>query len=361
MKLSKVTNNISGRLGSFFLPKYQHYSRLLIESDGSDWVLNSIANEMCQVSDCIGIPTLDSKYSKFIKNQCVFFTSKYSVLSNWTKGSNRIAFPYYHGNPSTNHTFKMMINTLEKHHTDISRIQVSQSEIEEIILNTGIDNNKVFRIPISIDLDLFPVANLHHRSVTRKKLNIPEEAILIGSFQKDGNGWDEGVEPKLIKGPDIFLQTIKILKGDIPNLYVLLTGPARGFVKTGLKKIGVPYQHYFLKEYTDISKYYHALDLYLITSREEGGPRAVLESMASGIPLVTTRVGQAMDLVQHGKNGFMVDVQDVEGLAHWSKYVFENSDSIDDIKIAARKTSVENCYKAQVPLWKNFMDGFVDH
>ena len=36
--------------------------------------------------------------------------------------------------------------------------------------------------------------------------------------------------------------------------------------------------------------------------------------MAVGVPLVTTRVGQAADLVRHGENGWMVDAEDVDGL-----------------------------------------------
>ena len=35
------------------------------------------------------------------------------------------------------------------------------------------------------------------------KYKIPKDKIIIGSFQKDGVGWEEGNEPKLIKGPDI--------------------------------------------------------------------------------------------------------------------------------------------------------------
>jgi glycosyltransferase involved in cell wall biosynthesis len=41
------------------------------------------------------------------------------------------------------------------------------------------------------------------------------------------------------------------------------------------------------------------MDIYIVTGWHEGGPKAVLESMAAGVPLVTTRVGQAMDLVQN--------------------------------------------------------------
>ena len=43
---------------------------------------------------------------------------------------------------------------------------------------------------------------------------------------------------------------------------------------------------------------------------DEGGPRAALEAMATGVPLVSTRVGQAADLVRHGENGWLADVDD---------------------------------------------------
>ena len=344
-----------------WINKSEKYSKIGFKSDNADWVLTSIANEMKNICSEIGIDVINQKNLKRIKNQCVFFTSKYDVLNKWKKPKNKIAFPYYHGNPNTDKLFNKMVNNIIKHHQDISRIQVSNSEVEDIILNTGIDSNKVFLIPISIDLDLFSIVDNFKRSKAREKLNINEDALVIGSFQKDGNGWGKGNEPKLIKGPDLLLDTIKILNDKIANIEVLLTGPSRGYVKTGLNKIGVPYKHFLLIDYSEISKYYEALDLYIVTSREEGGPRAILESMASGIPLVSTRVGQAIDLVEHNKNGWMVDVEDIDGLVYWSKFVIGNSDSIANVKLAARKTAEDNCYEAQIPLWKNFMNGFVNY
>ena len=49
----------------------------------------------------------------------------------------------------------------------------------------------------------------------------------------------DGVEPKLVKGPDVFLKGVAKLAVD-HRLFVLLTGPARGYVKRGLDAIGVP-------------------------------------------------------------------------------------------------------------------------
>tara|TARA_A100001015_G_scaffold317519_1_gene434723 strand:- start:12683 stop:13768 length:1086 start_codon:yes stop_codon:yes gene_type:complete len=360
MRSKQIFRLLSGGLGSLFLPRYEIYTKLIIKSDGSSWVLNSIANEMEQLCRDLKIDTLDHKYEKFIKKQCIFYTSKYSVLSDWKKPKNRIAFPYYHGDPASSKRFYKMIKIIEKNHSHISRIQVSHSQMEDIILNTGIDNGKVFKIPISIDLNLFSLGDDFKKNQARKKLNIDQNKIVIGSFQKDGDGWGDGNIPKLIKGPDLFLETIKILKDKYKDIEVLLTGPSRGFVKKGLEKLNIKYHHYYINNYEKIEKYYHALDLYLITSREEGGPRAVLESMATGVPLVTFKVGQAIDLVNHGKNGWLAETEDTEQLAHHAEYVINNTSIIDNIKDNARKTAKENSYKSQIPLWQNFMHGFIN-
>lgn len=54
-----------------------------------------------------------------------------------------------------------MLKTIRQHHEDISRIQVSCRFMEEVILNTGIGPEKVFRIPIGINRTYF--APQHHK------------------------------------------------------------------------------------------------------------------------------------------------------------------------------------------------------
>ncbi len=360
--------NYSSRLKNIFPINYFEkiktrnwlpYSKLILCNDGSDWVLDWEAKELKKICENLKISTLDKNYIKMSNKQSVFYTSRYHVLNNWKKQNHRIAFPYFHGKPNSDNGFRKMFNTIKKNNKEINRIQVSHSEMKEIILDTGIDANKVFCIPIGINENYFTKTTKDLRSKMRKKLNIPKNAIVIGSFQKDGNGWGEGLEPKLIKGPDIFLKTVRILKEEIPELFILLTGPARGYIKTGLEKLKIPYFHFVLDNYTDIEKYYNALDLYIVSSREEGGPKAILESMISGIPLVTTRVGQAMDLVNHGKNAWMVETEDYEGLAYWSKYAIENKSQIEQIISEGVKTALENTYTNQIDLWDDFMKGFV--
>jgi glycosyltransferase involved in cell wall biosynthesis len=233
--------------------------------------------------------------------------------------------------------------------------------MEQAVLESGVEPSKVHRIPIGINLSYFSVPTSAQRAMARGQLRLPGSAVLVGSFQKDGVGWGEGMEPKLIKGPDVFLKVIERLKSRMPELYVVLSGPSRGYVKAGLEKLGVPYRHLQLKQYADVGLLYRALDLYLVTSRDEGGPKAILESMASGVPLVTTHVGQAIDLVRHGENAWMVEVDDVEGLTHWAEYVIAHRGSPQVARVLelARQTAEANSYEQQIPLWRKFMTGFI--
>lgn len=59
---------------------------------------------------------------------------------------------------------------------------------------------------------------------------------------------------------------------------------------------------------------YHASTLYICASEFEGTPNTILEAMACGLPVVSTRVGNAPEIVRDGSNGFLVD-RSVAGLA----------------------------------------------
>ena len=206
----------------------------------------------------------------------------------------------------------MIKDAVESSHF-VSKIVTSSSIGRERLINFGIPESLITNTPLGIDLDMFSPGKESDKEIMRNRLGIPDDSICIGSFQKDGVGWNEGLEPKLIKGPDLFLDTVERIAAS-RRIFVLLTGPARGYVKSGLEKLGVPYAHTYLNNYLDIVPYFRCLDLYLVTSRDEGGPKAILECMATGIPIISNRVGMAPDIIQSGENGFMVEVGDTEGV-----------------------------------------------
>lgn len=66
---------------------------------------------------------------------------------------------------------------------------------------------------------------------------------------------------------------------------------------------------------------------------------AMLESMASGVPLVSTRVGMCADILRDGDNGFLEEIDDVEALAASAAKLLENDDLRRTIAANALQTA----------------------
>ena len=350
------------RAQAFRARAWAEYSRLLISRDYAGWSLDADAAALQGICSRLGIRCCSGHWADVCRKQVLFLTDQFALLNPTGWGDHRIGFAYFHGRPGAGVAeFDQVYENLKRLHRRVSRIQVSHRNMFELVLETGIDASKVKLIPIGVDARHFMPPLPQARRRIRAALQIPAASFVVGSFQKDGIGWGNGEEPKLIKGPDIFVQTLVCAKPRIPELMVLLTGPARGYVKHGLAKAGIPFRHICLKRAQELAGMYHALDVCLVTSRQEGGPKAVLEAMASGVPLVTTRVGQAMDLVKNGENGFMADVEDVEGLVHAVERTRGLGDAARQALLqAGRATAEANSWERQGPLWKDFFSGVVE-
>jgi glycosyltransferase involved in cell wall biosynthesis len=132
----------------------------------------------------------------------------------------------------------------------------------------------------------------------RIKYNIPENALIIGSFQKDTEGKGNH-KPKLSKGPDIFIEIIKDLKKtNNRDLFVVLTGWRRTYIINKLNELKINYVYHELVDTTVLNELYNCLDLYIVSSRVEGGPRAILEASVAKTPIISTNVGIS-ELVLH--------------------------------------------------------------
>lgn len=201
-------------------------------------------------------------------------------------------------------------------------IHTSHNFTKEKLINFGFDEHKIIVIPLGVDLSVFKKFNEDKRKNLRNQFKLPQNKIIIGSFQQDC--WKNGI-PVERKGPDIFCKVLEKLDKKY-SIHVLLTGPGRIYVKKKLKSLNISYTHVFLHDYLEMVNCYNVLDLYLITSKIEGGPLALLESMATGVPVVTTKVGMTPALIKNGYNGFITDVDDIEELCKSSSLIIENNE-----------------------------------
>jgi glycosyltransferase involved in cell wall biosynthesis len=337
------------------------YSRVLIVGDNSGWVIDEESRLLKRTLEKLGIKASLVRRTPWNLPQVVHYGSQFALNDDSIyQSKHRLSIDYFHGKPGKDESFRKCFESLKRNHEKLSRVRVSNKAMEEVILSSGIARDKVRRIPIGVDLEAFRPRTQDSKLERRRELDIPQEVFVVGSFQKDGVGWGEGLEPKLIKGPDVFLSVIEKLKKEIPDLFILLSGPSRGFVKQGLEKLGVPYRHLYPKESGQVARLYDALDLYLVASREEGGPKAVLDSMAKGVPLVTTEVGQAADLVRAGVNAMMAPIEDTEALARACLEVGRDESLRARLVEGGFATARENSFESQLPLWKEYFAPLID-
>ena len=357
-RLSTMVQRTSNVMRAMSWPDY---SRLFLVGDNADWVLSWEQREIATIAQKLGIRCETPQRLAGIERQSIFYASAGLLLSHKTfKRDCRIGAAMFHGRPGEGDTiFDERYKLLCQYHEKIVKLQVSNHAFREVVLESGIAPDKVFLIPIGVNLSFFSFQSAESKKTMREVCGLPQSAAIIGSFQKDGNGWGEGLEPKLVKGPDIFLKSIEILKSKLPELFVLLSGPSRGYVKTGLEKLGVPYKHLYLDHYPEIGQLYQCLDAYIVASRDEGGPKAILESMACGIPLISTKVGQAVDLIEHGCNGWLCDIEDAETLAYFTAESIIHRQNITEILKCGRKTAELNSYQMQMDQWREFFSDFV--
>jgi glycosyltransferase involved in cell wall biosynthesis len=323
---------------------------LYVIGDRLGWSIDDDRSRLVATARRLGYSVGQDALLRLRRGQAVFQHNHFNALQpRWLDSSHRLGLSYFHGRPGTPGypEFDRAFDTLRANAERIDRVQVTHDEMRALVLDAGVAEERVFKIPIGIDIEHFP-----HR---------PEgdgPAFVIGSFVKDGVGMQEGNEPKLLKGPDTFVAVVDRLRTAIPNLSVLLTGPARGYVRTELKRLGVPHEQLILSSRDELARAYQRVDVCLVTSRQEGGPKAVLEAMATGVPLVSTRVGQATELVQDGENGLLADVDDVEALVTAVQCLHDDPELRARLRAAGRATAEAHAEERLDPLWAQLLDGF---
>lgn len=303
---------------SLAVPQLRNQPRLCYVAPFVNWVLDWEAYYITRhVQEQFALQATVVKSLKNISGQIVHYGSLWDILANIdSKYSRRntIIGTVFHGlieSPDFHSALQKVLSSQDR----FARLHTASTIMYDRLIQWGIPKEKLVAIPLGVDLERFGPPTKKERSQLRHELGIPEGAFCIGSFHKDGQGMAEGLTPKLIKGPDILLEALTETYRLHKNIFVLLTAPARGFVKKGLDAAGIPYVHVREEDFHRIPRLFHALDAYLLASREEGGPKGVLEALASGVPFVGSRVGMVPDVVTDDSDGLLTKIEDPVGLA----------------------------------------------
>ncbi len=141
----------------------------------------------------------------------------------------------------------------------------------------------------------------------RMSLGIDPDTTLVGFVGR--LSWE--------KGPDKFVQVAQRIGQHLPNVHFAMVGegPVEPDIRDLLAQTGMEDRVHLAGLRRDIEDVYPAFDLLIQTSRSEAMPLALLEAMASGVPVVAIAVGGVAEVVEGGTTGLLVSPGDWPGVS----------------------------------------------
>jgi glycosyltransferase involved in cell wall biosynthesis len=181
------------------------------------------------------------------------------------------------------------------------RVVAVSAEVQERLRNSGVPPENIRRIRNGIDLQPFAAA-------AAKRTELPVDGALriglVGRLSTE-------------KGVDIFVEAAAIVARSFPavRFVVIGEGPERAALEQQIRSLGLEQSLQLAGHQKAMADVYAGLDVLVSASRLEGLPIALLEGMASGLPVVATAVGDVPQVIRPGETGLLVPPADAAALA----------------------------------------------
>jgi glycosyltransferase involved in cell wall biosynthesis len=183
-----------------------------------------------------------------------------------------------------------------------ARVVAVSEDVRQRLLKSGVKAKKISMIRNGIDLRPFDRASA-----------VVKDELAWGAYQVVGMVGRLSVE----KGVDIFLHAAARVLAHCPDAKFIVAGdgPDRAELETLIDQLGIRGSVRLLGRRDDMSSLYASLDVMVSASRQEGLPIAILEGMASRLPLVATAVGEVPTVILDGRTGMLVPAEAPDLLA----------------------------------------------
>jgi glycosyltransferase involved in cell wall biosynthesis len=183
-----------------------------------------------------------------------------------------------------------------------ARVVAVSDEVRRQLLAAGASEDRVSIVRNGIDLR--PFENV--TPALRVEMGAGDTAI-VGLIGRLANS----------KGVDLYIEAAaRVLSHGVKAQFVVVgEGPDQEMLARKIDDMNLNGQAILLGRRDDMPAVYASLDIMVSASRQEGLPMAILEGMASGLPLVATSVGEVPTVVNEGRTGLLVPPEDADALA----------------------------------------------
>lgn len=185
-----------------------------------------------------------------------------------------------------------------------ARCVVVSNALGDRLRALGVPSDRIERVENGVDPDLFSVKD---RAIARGELGVSEFEKLVVFCGR--------LEPA--KGMVELLEAFDRLSAEVPGVRLALlgSGAMNDQVAEKARASGGRLLQLGARPLPEVARWLSACDVFTLPSHREGTPNVVLEALASGRPVVATRVGGIPDVVRSERAGFLVEPHDAHALA----------------------------------------------
>ena len=211
---------------------------------------------------------------------------------------------------------KSMVDKVDREMAEADFVVVQANSVREGLVRGGIPDSKVVVIPNGVDVEKFTPRGNYTNSGKLKLLYVGVISLRKGVHYL--NAAAGLAQP--------YIEKCSVIGGVVDKELIDRT----------------PHLHYEgIKSHSGVAAALRAADVFVFPSLFEGMARAVLEAMASGLPVITTKEAGYEGVIRNGENGFLVPARDPAAIAEVIRYLAQHPSEISKIGQAARKTAEE--------------------
>ena len=229
--------------------------------------------------------------------------------------------------------------------------------LAENYIRAGLPPSRLAHIPNGVDTKVFKPVGSKTRRTLRITFGIPLTApvvLFVGAVN-----WRKGV--------DLLLTAWQVIQKRFPEAILVLVGP----ISTASGPYGRPFAEYIddyisshlspqniriLGQQSDVQRFYQMADVFVLPSRLEGLPNALLEAMACGLPCVGSDIPSIRNIISNNKNGLVFESENAEQLADAISFLLSNEQKARELGQRAREVvmtrySLESVAEAYLHLY----------
>jgi glycosyltransferase involved in cell wall biosynthesis len=229
------------------------------------------------------------------------------------------------------------------------RLVANSESVAEFYRGQGFPPERITVIPNGVELPEFTPED---RLAVLREFNIPEDSRVVGYVGRLAR-------QKRVRDLVWAMQILRQLRERV-HLLIVGNGPERRKLEAFAKHIGCDHVVRFAGHRNDASRLFAGIDLFWLASDFEGMSNSLMEAMAAGIPSVVTDIPPNRELVEDGRQGFVVKPGDSVGFAQFTDRILADPNLHRRLGEAARERmrtefSVEKMVQSHARLYRELV------